>query len=189
MAPQTHTIAAMKDGLAGAVLMLFFAYAFYAILPVYVDVPDFAEGDILTPGSWPKVILIMGFCYSALLFVSGFYRYGKAARTAQTLSNTEAYPSTLCPPKFCMAEMLRKLMDSDGRSIVLMAWLILYALVVEPLGILLTSAIFLPVTSILYGERQPVVIICFTAILLASIYAFFAHVAQVQILSGTLFMS
>lgn len=169
----------IKDGLAGIVLMLFFAFTLFAVLPNYVDVPDFAEGDILTPSSWPKAILIMGLCFSALLVVLAAYRYYVATSSAQTES--EGTP--------CMQRLMHTLIHTDGRSIILMLWLMCYALAAEPLGIMLTSAIFLPVTTMLYGERRPLIIAFFTATFLAGIYAFFVYVAQVQIMPGTLFMS
>ncbi len=160
--PKIHN--ALSSGFLTAFWILMLTY----ILPTYVDITEGYEQSALPPSFWPKVIIIFGLICSIIYF-------GQSVLAIVKDKKPISFP--------------RLLWQTEKQSIFLMAMLCIYAYLLEYMGLIVTSAIFLPLTAWLYGEKRPLALLVFSLSITAILYVFFVIVAQVHIPAGLWFES
>ena len=150
-----------KELATGILLVSFSLTVLLLLIPFGIVEPKKVQYAALSPSHYPRLIAIVLAIFGAAIAVRGF------------LTKATAHASDLR-------------MDA-GRRILLMFFLLgLYALILQPLGFIIASALALCCLLWLAGERRFWLILMLAIIVPTGLYVFFVKVARIPIPTGIL---
>lgn len=158
-----------KDILLGAILVIGFSFMLLVFIPMGIDVPKGIRIAATAPDYWPKLI-------SAVMVLLGLVLLSQGIR--QILRDRRSHAGG----KTAADAPIRR--SAFFRTAAALAGLPLYYLLVEPLGIVLSSMLALPFFAVIYGERRLKVLIPLALLLPAALYVFFTKVANIPMPLG-----
>jgi hypothetical protein len=158
-----------KDVLLGAMLVIGFSLMLLVFIPRGIDVPNGIRIAATAPDYWPKLI-------SAVTVLLGLVLLSQGIR--QILRDRHSHAGG----KSAADARIRRV--GFFRTAAALAGLLLYYLLVEPLGIVLSSMLALPFFAVIYGERRLKVLIPLALLLPAALYVFFTKVANIPMPLG-----
>ena len=135
--------------IAFLLLLAFALYGYTAFFTMDAQLPPIMQRNPIWPSSFPKLLAIGG-VVTALIVLCGFEKSGTGA------PGTGA-PGTGVPDA---AEInYRRLKEYKfGQALALLGLMVVYALVLRPVGFLAATFLFLAIGSIILGERRYVVV-------------------------------
>ncbi|MTI17525.1 tripartite tricarboxylate transporter TctB family protein [Rhodobacteraceae bacterium RKSG542] len=140
---------ALDRWIALFILMICIAYGYAAWFTMDELLPPIMRRNPVWPSSFPKILSILGIALS-LVVVLGLE---KAEQTKAPEIN-----------------YMRLLDYKIFHAIALLAFMVIYALTLRPAGFLLSTFLFLSVSSLMLGERRYLVVILVSAIAAGSIW-------------------
>jgi putative tricarboxylic transport membrane protein len=150
---------------AVAIILIVFSITAFILIPYQIEKPKLFMGrslSTLTPSLFPRLSII------ALFILSVFY----------------LIHSTRLAEKNLFKELGTR---SFTRVVVTIAVFVGYALLFEPLGFVLSSALVVAVLTIYYGNRNILVTLIVVVGAPLAIYFIFTHALQVSLPEGLLF--
>lgn len=154
--------AKQKDVLLGLVVATFFAWVYVWIIPVQVPILSPVRQAALAPDFWPKNITLLIVFLGALQVFAAIFR---------------KYPDT--------AEDKRAPID-EFKDFLLALLLVAYCVAAPVLGMLLASAIAMFCCMLLFGERNPLPLICYSIVVPLCMHLFLTKIAMILIPQGVL---
>ena len=158
-----------KDILLGAILVTGFSLMLLVFIPKGIDVPKGIRIAATAPDYWPKLI-------SAAIVLLGLVILFQGIRQIIRDGNAHAGRPSAADAPIRQAAFFR--------TAAALAGLLLYYLLVEPLGIVLSSMLALPIFAVIYGERRLKVLIPLALLLPAALYVFFTKLANIPMPLG-----
>ncbi len=151
-----------SDLILGGVTIAFACLALFVVIPAGVENPGQINVMALGPSFWPSVIAVF-ICSMGILVALQAYRSHRNRKSSEADE-----PANFAPTRWIGA-------------LVLLAG---YYLLLDILGMVVTSALALLTFMLLGGERRPVLIVAITVILPVALFLFFRYVANVSIPMG-----
>jgi len=151
-----------SDLILGGVTIAFACLALFVVIPTGVENPGQINVMALGPSFWPSVIAVF-ICSMGILVALQSYRSHRNRKSSEADG-----PANFAPARWIGA-------------LVLLAG---YYLLLDILGMVVTSALALLTFMLLGGERRPVLIVAITVILPVALFLFFRYVANVSIPMG-----
>ena len=151
-----------SDLILGGVTIAFACLALFVVIPTGGENPGQINMMALGPSFWPSVIAIF-ICSMGILVALQSYRSHRNRKSSEADG-----PANFAPARWIGA-------------LVLLAG---YYLLLDILGMVVTSALALLTFMLLGGERRPVLIVAITVILPVALFLFFRYVANVSIPMG-----
>ena len=151
-----------SDLILGGVTIAFACLALFVVIPTGVENPGQINVMALGPSFWPSVIAVF-ICSMGILVALQAYRSHRNRKSSEADE-----PANFAPTRWIGA-------------LVLLAG---YYLLLDILGMVVTSALALLTLMLLGGERRPVLIVAITVILPVALFLFFRYVANVSIPMG-----
>ena len=151
-----------SDLILGGVTIAFACLALFVVIPTGVENPGQINVMALGPSFWPSVIAIF-ICSMGILVALQSYRSHRNRKSSEADG----------PANFAPARWIGALGLLAG-----------YYLLLDILGMVVTSALALLTFMLLGGERRPVLIVAITVILPVALFLFFRYVANVSIPMG-----
>lgn len=128
---------ALDRWIALVILLVFLAYGYAAWFTMDASLPPILQRNPIWPSSFPKVLSIAG----ALVSLAVIFNLEKSKLDAETREIN-----------------YRRLHDYRvGQAALLLAFMIAYALLLRPLGFLISTFLFLTLSSYVLGERRLVI--------------------------------
>ncbi len=127
--------------IAFLLLLAFALYGYTAFFTMDAQLPPIMQRNPIWPSSFPKLLAIGG-VMTALIVLCGFEKSGTGAPNSDA---TEINYRRLKEYKF-------------GQALALLGLMVVYALVLRPVGFLAATFLFLAIGSIILGERRYVVV-------------------------------
>ena len=158
--------------LPGAVVLLLGLLGVFWIVPEYVMTPGGTGRGAVGPDIWPRSLMIFITILGVLLLITEL----KSMRQADASTTTSV---GLAKGRGAVGFIV-------GRSVLAFGALVAYALLLEPLGMPIASALAFVVFALLAGERRPAVIGVMAILIPVALHLFFSKIAQVQMPMGLL---
>lgn len=158
----------MRNLVFGSALALFAILLWTVLIPFGVTVPRGATNIYLAPDFWIRIIAATMFVIGVLLAVSGW-----RLRHAAGDDEGEVVRAAGDPLRYARL----------GAGILLF---LVYYLAIDPLGIVLSSALALFAASLFYGERRLHISVPLAVLLPVGLYFFFLKVALIPMPLGIL---
>ena len=135
---------ALDRWIALVILLVFLAYGYAAWFNMDASLPPILQRNPIWPSSFPKVLSIAG----ALVSLAVIFNLEKSKLDAETREIN-----------------YRRLHDYRvGQAVLLLAFMIAYALLLRPLGFLISTFLFLTLSSFVLGERRLVITMIVAAV-------------------------
>ena len=166
-----------KDIFVGLAVTLLGGLVLWVLIPCSVVVPPSVKIATLSPAFWPKVLAGAITVFGLLIALQGFMKSNAKSENPPGTEEAKAAPEASAPPKSSKA--LRA-----GGAILGM---LVYYLLVEPLGIILASVLIFPLFALLYGEKRIKILAPLAVLLPVGLYYFFTVAAHKPMPTGFLF--
>lgn len=128
---------ALDRWIALVILLVFLAYGYAAWFTMDASLPPILQRNPIWPSSFPKVLSIAG----ALISLAVIFNLEKSKLDAETREIN-----------------YRRLHDYRvGQAALLLGFMVAYALLLRPLGFLISTFLFLTLSSYVLGERRLVI--------------------------------
>ena len=134
----------LERWIAFLLLLAFALYGYTAFFTMDAQLPPIMQRNPIWPSSFPKLLAIGG-VITALIVLCGFEKSGTGAPGTGVPDATEINYRRLKEYKF-------------GQALALLGLMVVYALVLRPVGFLAATFLFLAIGSIILGERRYVVV-------------------------------
>ena len=131
--------------IAFLLLLAFALYGYTAFFTMDAQLPPIMQRNPIWPSSFPKLLAIGG-VITALIVLCGFEKSGTGA------------PGTGAAPDAAEINYRRLKEYKFGQALALLGLMVVYALVLRPVGFLAATFLFLAIGSIILGERRYVVV-------------------------------
>ena len=126
--------------IAFLLLLAFALYGYTAFFTMDAQLPPIMQRNPIWPSSFPKLLAIGG-VMTALIVLCGFEKSGAGDPGTGVPDATEINYRRLKEYKF-------------GQALALLGLMVVYALVLRPVGFLAATFLFLAIGSIILGERR-----------------------------------
>ena len=163
-----------KDTILGLCLAGVFSVVLFFIIPRAIVVPSSIKIMSLRPDFWPGFLLVLLIVFSLLLAGIPII---KTIRSKDQIDTTKNKVSACVQPSQL----------EQFKPYVVMIGLFVYYIMVEPLGIVVSSIIALGCLALLYGERNIKTLIPLSVFLPIGLYLFFTKIANVSLPVGLIF--
>ena len=163
-----------KDIFLGFGLAVVFGIVLFAVIPNAIVVPSNIKTLSLRPDFWPGVLCVSLIFLS--LLISGLSLFVKMRSEASP--NGKVNKDT---------QEKRKNRFEAIKPYIVIGGLLVYYLLMEPLGIVLSSIFSLLGLALLYGERNLKVLIPLSILLPIGLYFFFTKIANIPLPVGSIF--
>ena len=127
--------------IAFLLLLAFALYGYTAFFTMDAQLPPIMQRNPIWPSSFPKLLAIGG-VVTALIVLCGFEKSGADA------------PGTGAAPDATEINYRRLKEYKFGQALALLGLMVVYALVLRPVGFLAATFLFLAIGSIILGERR-----------------------------------
>ena len=135
---------ALDRWIALVILLVFLAYGYAAWFTMDASLPPILQRNPIWPSSFPKVLSIAG----ALISLAVIFNLEKSKLDAETREIN-----------------YRRLHDYRvGQAALLLGFMVAYALLLRPLGFLISTFLFLTLSSYVLGERRLVITMIIAAV-------------------------
>ena len=135
---------ALDRWIALVILLVFLAYGYAAWFTMDASLPPILQRNPIWPSSFPKVLSIAG----ALVSLAVIFNLEKSKLDAETREIN-----------------YRRLHDYRvGQAALLLGFMVAYALLLRPLGFLISTFLFLTLSSYVLGERRVVITMIVAAV-------------------------
>ncbi|MEM8588408.1 MAG: tripartite tricarboxylate transporter TctB family protein [Pseudomonadota bacterium] len=135
---------ALDRWIALVILLVFLAYGYAAWFTMDASLPPILQRNPIWPSSFPKVLSIAG----ALVSLAVIFNLEKSKLDAETREIN-----------------YRRLHDYRvGQAALLLGFMVAYALLLRPLGFLISTFLFLTLSSYVLGERRLVITMIVAAV-------------------------
>jgi hypothetical protein len=159
-----------RDIFLGCLLVAGFSLVALVVIPAAVPVPKSIKVAALSPDFWPRVIAAGLAVMGAVLMLQGLIRWIRERHRAK--------------PKRESREQVKGKRSSFARTAGIMAGLVVYYGLVQPLGIVVSSMLALSGFALIYGERRLKILFPLTVLLPIGLYYFFVKVANIPMPLG-----
>ncbi len=130
---------ALDRWIALVLLLLFAVYGYTAFFTMDASLPPFMQRNPVWPSTFPKILSVSGILVSLYI-----------------LTGLEKTVATDKEPEIDYRRLLNYRL---GQAVILMLLMIAYALLLRPLGFIISSSLFLIISAAVLGERRWVVLI------------------------------
>lgn len=130
---------ALDRWIALVLLLIFAVYGYTAFFTMDAGLPPFMQRNPVWPSTFPKVLSVIGILV-ALYVLTGFEKTAGGHRAPEI--------------------DYRRLTDYKlGQALILLSLMVAYALLLRPLGFILSSSLFLILSAAVLGERKWLVLV------------------------------
>lgn len=130
---------ALDRWIALVLLLIFAVYGYTAFFTMDAGLPPFMQRNPVWPSTFPKVLSVIGILVS-LFVLTGFEKAVGGHRAPEI--------------------DYRRLTDYKlGQALILLSLMVAYALLLRPLGFILSSSLFLILSAAVLGERKWLVLV------------------------------
>jgi hypothetical protein len=169
-----------KDLMLGIGIAVLGAVIMWGLIPWAVKIPNSVKIASLSPDFWPRILAGALMMFGLIMIGQALYRSKNTG--AESQQPCEARQSVTSPEPGRPSETTKML-----RAGVAMAGMLIFYILLEPLGIVLSSIIFLPLFAMLYGERRWKRLGPVAVLLPVGLYYFFTLAAHKPMPTGYLF--
>lgn len=164
-----------KDIWLGISLFICCVLMYFVVIPFAVDVPKSVKIKSLSPAYWPKIITVTTAFLSLLILLSGIAE--KKSNSAGCIVSQQAKGDGITSAQ-------KRGLALYMRPAMIMITLVVYFLILEPLGIVTASMIGFLLFAVIFGEKKVKILLPITILLPISLYYFFVKVANIPLPLG-----
>ena len=150
------------------------------IIPTQIRVPENLKGTYLSPAAFP-------WGYSVFLLIMGVILLATTIFSKKMLEEEEEKEEKKAEQNGAVILDEKKKKESFLIAVKLWIIFIIFMILLQYMGILISSIIFMCFTILYFGNGSKIIAICFSILVPVFLYSFFRFVGGVPLFNGILF--